>query len=206
MSILSANCRGLGGDATVREIRLLAARHSPSVLCVVETQLHKARVEGLSRTLGFNNCFAVSSSGRSGGIGVFWNNDEIKMEVLPYSQYHIDMIVMEQGIDPWRLTVVYGEAQVQERHKTWDMLKFIRSSNDLPWLCIGDFNEVLLRSEHVGVNERSWSQMDGFREIVDVCGRSRVPRCAMDVREKGGWRLILPEPPRQSACLVTMVL
>jgi hypothetical protein len=64
----------------------------------------------------------------------------------------------------------YGEAQVDERHKTWDMLKYIRSTNDLPWLCVGDFNEVLHREEHVGVNERSWTQIAGFREAVDVCG------------------------------------
>jgi endonuclease/exonuclease/phosphatase family metal-dependent hydrolase len=91
------------------------------------------------------------------------------MEVLPYSQYHIDLVVTEQGKDPWRLTVVYGEAQVSERHKTWDMLKYFRSSNDLPWLCIGDFNEVLRSEEHVRVAERSGSQIAAFREAVDIC-------------------------------------
>jgi hypothetical protein len=153
----------------VREIRDLVKLHSPAFLCVVETQLQKKSVENLSVSLGFDNCFAISSSGRSGGLGLFWNK-EIKIEVLPYSQYHLDVIVTEEGQDPWRLTVVYSEAQVGERHKTWDMLKFIRSSNDYPWLCIGDFNEVLHRSEHVGVNERSQGQMEGFRETIDVCG------------------------------------
>jgi hypothetical protein len=126
-------------------------------------------VENLSHSLGFDNSFAVSSSGRSGGLGLFWNK-EIKIEVLPYSQYHIDTIVTEQGQDPWRFTLVYGEAHVNERHKTWEMLQYIRSTNDLPWLCMGDFNEVLHRSEHVGVNERSYSQMAGFRDTVDICG------------------------------------
>ena len=59
---------------------------------------------------------------------------------------------------------------MSERHKTWDTLKYIRSSSDLPWLCIGDFNEVLHRSEHVGVNERSNAQIAAFRDVVDVCG------------------------------------
>jgi hypothetical protein len=104
-------------------------------------------VESLSRTLRFDKAFAISSSGRSGGLGVFWNN-EMKIDILPYSQYHLDAVVMEQGKEPWRLTVVYGEAQDNEHHKTWDMLKFIRSSNDLLWLCIGDFNKVLHQSKH----------------------------------------------------------
>jgi hypothetical protein len=50
------------------------------------------------------------------------------------------------------------------------MLKFIKSYSDLPWVCIGDFNEVLHRSELNGVQERSNAQMASFREMVDVCG------------------------------------
>jgi hypothetical protein len=50
------------------------------------------------------------------------------------------------------------------------MLKFIRSSSRLPWVCLGDFNEVLHRHEHVGVQERSQAQIAGFHDTVDVCG------------------------------------
>ena len=120
-------------------------------------------------TLGYDNVFAVSSSGRSGGLGLYWNKNT-KVEILPFSQYHIDSIISENGGEPWRFTCVYGEAQIAERHKTWDMLKFIKASSPLPWVCMGDFNEVLHRSEHDGVQERSHAQIAGFREMVDVCG------------------------------------
>jgi exonuclease III len=169
MSCVSWNGRGVGSAATVRELRDFARVHAPTVLCVVETQVHKVRAEGLKHTLGYNKVFAVSSSGRKGGIVIYWN-DNIDMEILPYSQYHIDAIITERGCDPWRLTCVYGEAQTHMRFKTWDMLKFIKSASHLPWMCIGDFNEVLHRSEHVGVQERSLAQIKGFREMVDVCG------------------------------------
>jgi exonuclease III len=122
------NCRGLGNAATVRELRDFAKEFALSILCVVETQIHKSRVESLAGTLGYDNVFAVSNSGRSGGLAIFWNN-EIKLEVLSYSQYHIDAIVFSPSVEPWRVTCVYGEAQVRERHKTWDMLKFIKASS-----------------------------------------------------------------------------
>lgn len=39
--------------------------------CVVETQVAKDRVLCLTRTLGFHDCYAVDSDGRSGGLGIF---------------------------------------------------------------------------------------------------------------------------------------
>jgi exonuclease III len=125
MNCVSLNCRGLGRAAIVHELRDLVKEYAPTVLCVLETQLPKDRVEGLAQSLGFANVFAVKSSGRSGSLGIFWNS-EIKIEILPYSQYHIDAIVSSSFMDPWRLTCVYGEAQVNKRHKTWDLLKFLR--------------------------------------------------------------------------------
>jgi exonuclease III len=101
----------------VKELRDFARSFAPLILCVIETQVHKSRVESLKYTLGYDKAFAVSSSGRSGGIGIFWNND-IKVEVLPYSQYHIDTIISEPSGAPWRFTCVYGEAQTRERFKT----------------------------------------------------------------------------------------
>jgi hypothetical protein len=49
-------------------------------------------------------------------------------------------------------------------------MKHIRYDTDLPWLCMGDFNEVLRREEHFSICDRHESQMRGFIETVDVCG------------------------------------
>ena len=82
----------------------------------------------MKNTSGYANAFAVNNLGHSGGLGFFWNN-EIRLEILPYSQYHIDAIVTESNGNKWRLTTVYGEAQTSEGFKTWDVLKFIKSSS-----------------------------------------------------------------------------
>jgi hypothetical protein len=34
-------------------------------------------VKNLKNTLGFDHSFAVSSTGRSDGLGIFWNNNGI---------------------------------------------------------------------------------------------------------------------------------
>lgn len=169
MSLFIWNCRGLGDYATIRELRYLVAQNRPSVLCVLETQVQSVRARNLSHSFGFDNCYAVSSDGRSGGLAMYWNNN-LGMELIHFSQYHIDMKVSETGKEKWRLTCIYGEAQRHLRHKTWDLLKFLSTESDLPWICVGDYNEVLRPEEHLGIAARDPVQMRGFREAVDVCG------------------------------------
>lgn len=75
--------------------------------------------------------FAVNNS--AGGLGLLWNNS-IKLEILGYSKYHIDAKVDDFGPKPWRLTLVYGEAQTSERFNTWNTLKDISSTSNIPWV------------------------------------------------------------------------
>ena len=167
------NCRGAGKPTTVRELRDLTRQLAPSIVCIVETQIEGSRVENMVGSLNFNKSFAVSSSGRSGGLGIFWN-EEIKLEVLGYSKYHIDALVGELFDIQTRVTFVYGEDQVSEQYNTWDTLKGIVGSLNLPWVVLGDFNEVLHGHEHDGVGMRSQAQMDGFRDALDTYGLSDI--------------------------------
>ena len=60
-------------------------------------------------SLGFEKSLFVSNRGRSGGLGIFWN-ESIKLEIIGYSKYHIDVEVEDLGNIPSRITFVYGEA------------------------------------------------------------------------------------------------
>jgi hypothetical protein len=44
---------------------------------------------------------------------MFWN-DDIKLGILPYSQYHLDATISERNSEPWRLTCVCGANQTSE--------------------------------------------------------------------------------------------
>ena len=173
MSLLCWNCRGAGKPATVKELRDMTRQYAPSILCILETQIEGSRVENLSSTLGFNKSYVVSSRGRSGGLGIFWN-DSIKVEVSGYSEYHIDVVVDDLVGIKSRVTFVYGEAQMSERYKTWNMLRGIAGTSTLPWAVIGDFNEVIHGHEHDGVGNRSQAQMDAFRDALDTCGLADI--------------------------------
>jgi hypothetical protein len=88
------------------------------VLFLSETQIGKKTAENLAFSFGFDSSFAVSSDGRSGGLAMYWNKS-MNLELIHFSQYHIDMRVLEPGKQPWRVTGIYGEANRSQRYKTW---------------------------------------------------------------------------------------
>jgi len=86
-----------------------------------------------------------------------------------YSNYHINVDVLEDDGYKWRFTGIYGYPQTEDRHKTWTLLRDLHSQEAMPWLCAGDFNEILYQHEKEGGALRPQSQMDRFREAIVDC-------------------------------------
>lgn len=55
------------------------------------------------------------------------------------------------------------------RKNSWYLMRFLRAQSDVPWLCIGDFNEVLSQDEHFSANKREHCQIAAFQEVVQEC-------------------------------------
>ncbi|XP_075650105.1 uncharacterized protein LOC142620655 [Castanea sativa] len=60
--------------------------------------------------------------------------------------------------------------EASRKCETWVLLCNLHRKYTLPWLCAGDFNEVLLSHEKLGGAPRSETAMRDFREVVDDCG------------------------------------
>ena len=57
------------------------------------------------------------------------------------------------------------------RHgESWSLLQHLATQCSLPWVCLGDFNELLTVVEKKGCLTRSESQMKKFRDTLGVCG------------------------------------
>ncbi|XP_062152877.1 uncharacterized protein LOC133861169 [Alnus glutinosa] len=56
------------------------------------------------------------------------------------------------------------------REESWALLQHLRIFQPIPWLCAGDFNEILEQNEKCGAAIRRESQMDGFRQALVTCG------------------------------------
>lgn len=69
----------------------------------------------------------------------------------------------------WKFTGFYGFSNMATCHLSWTLLLSLCRETSLPWLCVGDFNEVLSSSEQLGRVGRRANQMNGFQEAVHDC-------------------------------------
>lgn len=147
MKTLCLNCRGLGQPTAVCEVRSLCELHCPWVVFLSETRFFGDRVDDLMRSLGMTGGFGVGCRGRGGGIALLWSRDVV-VHIESYDKMHIDATVRPAGSQDgqWRFTGFYGKARRELRHRSWALMKQLSTESDLPWLCAGDFNEVLLAS------------------------------------------------------------
>ena len=77
MRLLCWNCRGLGSDATVGELRWLVRVHRPSLLFLSETKMMAERLELLRWKWGFENAVGVDCTGLGGGLVLMWRTGNI---------------------------------------------------------------------------------------------------------------------------------
>ena len=75
-----------------------------------------------------------------------------------------------QSPNAWRFTGFYGSPTVEGKATAWSILRTLRTHHNLPWLCAGDFNELLSGSEKWGRRPRPEHQMSQFCQVIDDCG------------------------------------
>ena len=72
--------------------------------------------------------------------------------------------------DAWRFTGFYGAPETANREDSWSLLCHLSTQFDLPWVCIGDFNEITRLEEKSEGVLRLEKQMQMFRDCLDFCG------------------------------------
>ncbi|XP_042962454.1 uncharacterized protein LOC122296722 [Carya illinoinensis] len=170
MKILAWNARGLGNPRDIRHLCDLLKKEAPDVVFLEETRLSARVVESCKFKFGFQNCLAVSTNGRKGGIALYWGRD-VALSIINYSFIHFDVVVSDDSVvgGHWFLTAIYGLPETHLCSRTWSLLRSLRRSNGDAWLVLGDLNETMFHHEKQGGNPKPDSQIAAFRDVVEEC-------------------------------------
>ena len=169
MIIISWNCRGLGNQRAVNALTYLVEEKAPKVLFLMETKQTVDEMRRFQNDLHFDSMLAVSCLGRRGGLAMLWKA-EVDLHIQTYTQNHIDALILNNATSPWRITGFYGKLEEHLRHESWNLLKHLSTRSSSPWVCIGDYNEILSSEEKEGRLPRSEHLMQNFRSTLLHCG------------------------------------
>ncbi|XP_055961043.1 uncharacterized protein LOC130015280 [Mercurialis annua] len=166
MKLLSWNLQGLGNPWTVRALNFFIHNVSPSVFFLMETKLVKSEFSSICRSFSSYNFFIVDSSGRKGGLALFWKNN-VDVTIGGSSSNHIEFEVSDMTTNRrWRGAGIYGWPEAANKHLTCDLIRQLGLQGSDPLLLRGDQREI-----------------NGFREALVDGG----------LDDLGQWRDIYPD-------------
>ncbi|KAM0829701.1 hypothetical protein ACQ4PT_066715 [Festuca glaucescens] len=129
------------------------------------------RAQQFMWSLGYTNSLGVSSEGQSGGLVLYWMQP-YAVSLRGSNSHCVDVIVTgESGVE-WRVSFIYGEPRREKRQEFWDFMHSLSTQWSGPWICCGDFNEVLCQEEHFGSSGHSDTQIRLFKECLEDCSLS----------------------------------
>jgi endonuclease/exonuclease/phosphatase family metal-dependent hydrolase len=95
---------------------------------------------------------------------------EVKVSQLYAHPNYIDVRIEENVQKIWRFTGMYGEFKWRDKYKTWQRIRDMHSRHNLPWILIGDLNEILYDHEKEGGRVRPQQFMQAFQDTLTDCG------------------------------------
>lgn len=70
----------------------------------------------------------------------------------------------------WLLSTIYASPRFHERSIVWSNLANVAANHELPWVMMGDFNEVLMSSKKFGGRPVNIRRAMKFQDCLDLCG------------------------------------
>ncbi|PWA62917.1 hypothetical protein CTI12_AA360000 [Artemisia annua] len=134
----------------------------------METRIHDSEAARIRFSFPEYNLLVVNPMRRAGGLMLLWKK-EMDIWVSRYSKHFIDFEVKEEGVSKWRGIGIYGWPSTGDKHLTWRLLRTLKSFSSLPWLCFGDFNEILLSFEKKGWRLGNLIEMSAFQQTCEWC-------------------------------------
>ena len=92
------------------------------------------------------------------------------VHIQHYSKWYINTH-LDGGLNVgWgHITRFYGNLEASKREYIWKLLEFLYQGNNLPWMVVGELNEIIGVSEKAGGGIGVAKQMENFRVTIDVC-------------------------------------
>ncbi|KAJ6418599.1 hypothetical protein OIU84_001878 [Salix udensis] len=203
------NVRGAGKVKCASTIKDFKKVYAIDVFVVLEPRISGSKALNVTTNLGFSHYHIVDAIGYSGGVWLLWNGSSVSLQVIAHASQSITALVHVRN-KCWLLTVVYANSNPRIRESLWTYFDGLAKTSNLPWLVMGDFNDISCASEKCGGNfdSRGSAFVDwiGRNQLIDLgfsgskftwCNKRNVEGIIWKRIDRGlsniAWRLMFPE-------------
>lgn len=167
ISCLIWNVQGVGSRAFIDALKEILKRNKPNIVVLVETHMRGDHAEKLARVFGFSGHTRVDAVGFSGGIWVYWRQEEVTVDPIIKHDQFITMNVTRVGSFPGYFTAIYASPDPTKRQDLWTELREFAHHMKEPWLLAGDFNETHYPSERSSACYDTTRRSQSFNTWID---------------------------------------
>lgn len=177
MKITSWNARGLNMAPTQKGVKSLVKEHNLDTIGLTKTKLNDVRLRDFLRfrLRGWNqsNNFATHGAGR---ILMLWNPSKVSLDPISVFPQVINFkATCKVKSTSFHMSFVYGLHSIVDRRPLWDNLLDFSLQFQLPWLVLGDLNNVLNTvDKQNGVDVTPYEIRD-FEDFCFASGVSNLP-------------------------------
>lgn len=139
--------------------------HNPNLVILTETRLSGDRANSVISNLGFEGFIKVDAMGLSRGIWVLWNPHNVAIEPISTSFHKIHLKV-QANFQIFLLTALYASPNFSVRKQTRNKLSELSEHINLPWLLMGDFNEINKPQEKFGGRPPNRIKIETFNRLL----------------------------------------
>lgn len=68
--------------------------------------------------------------------------NDLDVTIISYDSSYIDCVVRCQDFGVFYVTNLYGNPYRNQREYSWELLRRLTYGNSLPWVVLGDFNDI----------------------------------------------------------------
>ena len=170
MNILMWNCRGALNPDFKRRVFEMAVNHRPSIMVITETRVWVSKAEKIIEGLPFDGFITTETIDYAGGLWILWRSEDADVKLLSATEQEKHAIVKVCASNlSWLFIAIYASPHLAKRRILWSNIEKVGQLHNLPWLMIGDFNEVLGGEDKFGGNQINLNRALEFKECLDSC-------------------------------------
>ncbi|KAI9112878.1 hypothetical protein K1719_016195 [Acacia pycnantha] len=147
----------------------VCSKNHPCLIFLAETKSESVERLRCVSKLGFDGLSYVPSLGRSGGILAAWNSSFIEVDVINLDRQLIHLRCRFPNEGWFFVTALYAIPDTTHKQILWSSLNCFASSMVLPWVVVGDFNDIASLSERTGGLGGFEARCSLFSDRIQAC-------------------------------------